>query len=167
MKLREEILKEHSKSQCTKIVKWVGNSQQRFNQLFALFTSDEYRVVQRAAWPVSYCVMANPALISRHWKKLIHNLKKENTHNAVKRNTIRLLQKIDIPEKYQGELMDICFSYVESPTEEVAVKCFSLTVLYNLSKKYPDIYPELKTLTEQQLPYATAGFKSRAKKILK
>ena len=63
--------------------------------------------------------------------------------------------------------MDICFRFVEDPNEKVAVKAFSLTVLYNLSRKHPDIIPEVKLLIEQQMPHQTAGFKSRAKKILK
>ena len=60
MNLRDEILKEHSKPQCNKIVQWVGDSQKRFDGLFNLFLNDEYRVTQRAAWPLSYCVIAHP-----------------------------------------------------------------------------------------------------------
>lgn len=161
--LREEILKEHSKAQCSNIVNWVGSSQQRFDELFNLFLNDEYRVVQRAAWPVSYAVIAHPEFIKKHWSSLIKNLQKPNLHNAVKRNSIRLLQDIAIPKKYQGQIMDICFKYVESPTEAVAVKAFSLTVLNNLAKLYPEILPELKLLIEDQLPHQTAAFRSRAK----
>ena len=167
MNLRAEILKEHSKAQCSKIVQWIGNDQKRFDELFHLFLDDEYRVVQRAGWPLSYCVIAHHALISRHWKRLINNLEKPNLHNAVKRNSIRLLQDIEIPVKYHGEIMNICFRYLESPTEALAVKVFSMTVLGKLSKKYPEIIPELKLLIEDQLPHQTVGFKSRAKKILK
>lgn len=167
MNLRQEIVKEHSKAQCTKIVQWVGSNQQRFDELFRLFLHDEYRVVQRAAWPLSYCVIAHPSFISKHWKKLLGNLKKPNLHDAVKRNSIRLMEDIDIPEKYHGEVMHICFGYLESPTEPLAVKCFSMTVLANLAKEYPEIKPELKLIIEDQLPHQTAGFKSRAKKVLK
>lgn len=167
MNLKEEILKEHSKAQCTKVVNWVGSSQQRFDELFALFLNEEYRITQRAAWPVSYCVMANPTFIKKHWKQLIGNLKKTNLHDAVKRNSIRLLQDMEIPEKYQGELMDICFKYLESLAEALAVKVFSMSVLGNLAKKYPEIKPELKFLIEVQMPHQSAGFKSRAKKTLK
>jgi hypothetical protein len=165
--LREEILKEHSKAQCTNIVNWVGKSQQRFDDLFKLFLNDEYRVVQRAAWPVSYCVEEQPEFIKKHWAALIKNLHKPNLHNAVKRNTIRLLQYLAIPQKYQGSIMDICFTYVASPTEAVAVKAFSLTVLKNLSAQYPEILPEIKLIIEEQLPHQTAAFKSRAKVFLK
>jgi hypothetical protein len=167
VKVKNEILKEHSKAQCNKIVKWVGNNQQHFDELFDLFLNDEYRVVQRAAWPVSYCVGAHPELISKHWKKLLDNLKKPNLHDAVKRNSIRLMQDIDLPEKYHGEIMDRCFTYLETPKEPLAVKCFSMTVLSNLAKNYPGIKPELKLIIEDQLPHQSAGFKSRAKKVLR
>ncbi len=164
--LREEILKEHSKQQCTKIVKWVGASQQRFDELFKLFLNDEYRVVQRSAWPVSYCVIAHPVLIKKHWGSMVKKLQQPNLHHAVKRNTIRFVQEIEIPEKYQGSIMDICFSYVASPTEPVAVKAFSLTVLSNLAKQYPEIITEIKLIIEELLPTHTAAFKVRARKFL-
>lgn len=164
--LREEILKEHSKAQCTKIVAWVAASQQRFDELFQLFLQDEYRVVQRAAWPVSYCVIEHPEFIKSHWSSLIKNLSNPDLHNAVKRNSIRLLQDIDIPKKYQGQIMDICFRYLQSPTEAVAVKAFSLTVLGNLAKQYPDIIPEIQLIIEEQLQHQTAAFKARAKHFI-
>lgn len=165
--LREEILKEHSKAQCTAIVNWVDTSQQRFDELFKLFLNDEYRVVQRAAWPVSYCVIAHPQFIKKHWAALVKNLQKPNLHNAVKRNSIRLLQDISIPEKYQGSIMDICFNYLQSPTEAVAVKAFSLTVLNNLAKQYPEIIPEVKLILEDQAQCLTAALKVRAREFLK
>jgi hypothetical protein len=165
--LREEILKEHSKVQCTNIVNWVGSSQQRFDELFGLFLNDEYRVVQRSAWPVSYCVIAHPEFIKKHWAGVVKNLTKPDLHPAIKRNSIRFIQEIDIPKKYHGQIMDICFKYVESPAEAVAVKAFSLTVLSNLAKQYPEIIPEIKLLIEEQQGRQTASFKVRAKAFIK
>jgi hypothetical protein len=167
MKLREQILKEHSKANCNAIVQWIGNSQQRFNQLFDLFLKDEYRVVQRAAWPLSYAVMAHPEFIKKHFSKLLKNLDKPDINNSVKRNTVRLMQDIQIPEKFHGQVMNICFDFISSPDEAVAVKAFALTVLENLSKKYPEIRSELKTIIEDRWDYETAAFRARGKKILK
>jgi hypothetical protein len=165
--LREQILKEHSKAQCSKIVKWVGASQQRFDELFHLFLNDEYRVVQRAAWPVSYCVIAHPVFIDKHWNKLVKNLQKPSLHNSVKRNSVRLLQGLAIPKRHQGAVMDICFNYLASPTEAIAIKAFSLSVLTNLSKQYPEIIPEIKLLIEEQLPRQTPALVTKAAKFLK
>lgn len=118
MHLRSSILAEHSKAQCNKIVQWVGNDQKRFDELFNLFLHDEYRVVQRAAWPVSYCVIAHPEFIKNHWASLIKHVQKPGIHDSVKRNTVRLLQYLDIPKKHQGQIMDICFGFVESPKKQ-------------------------------------------------
>ena len=166
MYLRERILSEHSKANCDKIVTWIGSNQERFNELFALFLNDEYRVTQRAAWPLSYSAIAHPELMKNNFEKLIKNLYRPNLHDAIKRNTVRLLQQIEIPEKYEGEVMNICFQYVASPTEAVAIKAFSLTILGKLAKKFPEIWPEIKMLIDEQIGHQSAAFKSRSKKLL-
>ncbi|CAN5658152.1 hypothetical protein BH11BAC3_BH11BAC3_45540 [soil metagenome] len=165
--LCEAILKEHSKAQRDIIVQWIGTDQKRFNQLLQLFLKDEYRVTQRASWALSYCIEAHPIFIKNKLGLLIDNLQKPGLHDAIKRNTIRILQHINIPEKHQGKVMDICFNYVQSPTEAVAIKAFSLTVLGNLAKLYPEILGEIKLVIEEQSPHETAAFKSRAKRLLK
>jgi hypothetical protein len=167
MILRQTILKEHSKVNCDRIIKWVGNSQKRFDELFTLFLNDEYRVVQRAAWPLSYCCIKHPNLIQKHFGKLFKNLAKPRLPIAVKRNTVRLLQYITIPERFHGTVMDICFKYLASSDETVAVKVFSLTILQNLSRIYPDIKSELKLIIEERWNHETVAFRNRAKKILK
>jgi len=167
MNLKETILKEHSKKQCDKIVNYVGNNKERFAELMELFFAGEYRVTQRAAWPMSYCVKNHPQLIQPYFKKLLNNLDKKELHDAVIRNTVRLLQDVEIPKKHQGKLMKICFGYIQSNEIPVAVKAFSLSILHRLSKQYPDILSELKLIIEERWPHETAAFRSRAKKILK
>ena len=167
MDLRETILAEHSKAQTNKIIKWIGSDQKRFDELFKLFLNDEYRVVQRAAWPLSYCVINYPELIQKHFTKLVKNLQKPGIGDSVKRNSVRLLQHIAIPGKLHGEIMNICFNYISDPQEKVAIKAFSLTVLQNLCRQYPEIKQELKTIIEDRWDYETVAFRSRAKKILK
>ncbi len=167
MNLREEVIKKYNKAQCQTIVNWVGNDQQRFDELFALFVSNEYRVAQQSAWPMSYCVEAYPKLIKKHFATLIQNLQHPQLHNATKRNTIRILQYASIPKKYHGIVMNICFEFIQNVKEKPAVKAFSLTVLDNLSKEYPEIKPELNLIIQEQMLHETAAFISRGKKILK
>lgn len=166
MELRETILAEHSKVQTNAIVKWVGNSQERFDALFHLFLKDEYRVVQRAARPLSYCIIERPQLIQKHFKDLVTNLHNPNLSGAVKRNTLRLLQHVSIPEKFHGEFMNLCFDYIASPTEAVAVKAFALTILQKIAQYYPEIKDEVKIIIEDRWEVESPAFKSRAKKFL-
>lgn len=167
MNLRNTILLEHTKANCTYIINWIGNNQQRFNELFNLFLNDEYRVIQRAAWPLSYAVIAHPQFIQKHFAKLLKNLKQPGIHDAIKRNTIRLLSEIEIPKAYHGEIMNTCFNYITDPVEKPSVKAFSLTMLHRLSERYPEIVPELRTIIEDRWDFESAAFKSSAKKILK
>ncbi|HKC37294.1 MAG TPA: hypothetical protein VKB95_14560 [Chitinophagaceae bacterium] len=167
MKLRETILKEHSKATCRRIVKWVGNDQKKFDELFKLFLNDEYRVVQRAAWPITYCVEDHPEFVKKHFAKVLKAIEKPAAHDSVKRNCIRFLQYIDIPVKFHGQVMDICFRFFSSPSEPVALKAFSITVLQKLAKLYPGIINEIKLIIEERWDYETPAFKARAKKLLK
>ena len=167
MNLRETILKEHSKNQTMKIVRWIGDDQKKFDQLVDLFLKGEYRVTQRAAWPLSYCVIDHPELVKKHLKKLLVNMKKSNLHDAVLRNTLRLLQDIHIPESLQGLAAEICFQLLNDKKQPIAIHVFSMSVLGNICKDHPELNNELRLSIETQLPYGSAGFLSRAKKVLK
>ncbi len=166
MDLREAIMEEHSKKQTNKIIRWVGNSQKKFDELVKCFLSDDKKLSQRAGWPLSYIGIAHTGLASKHLPAMLKNLRKPGLHAAVKRNTIRLLQDISIPKRLHGELMNTCFAYISSAEETVAVKAFSLTVLQNLAKQYPDIRLELKTIIEDRWDMETIAFRTRAKKVL-
>lgn len=167
MDLRSAILEEHSKAQCDKIVRYIGNNKERFDELMKLFFKGEYRISQRAAWPVSYCVQKHPLLVEPYYKQLLDNLEKPGLHDSVVRNTVRLLQYVKIPKKYHGRVMTICFDFIQSNETAVGIKAFSLTVLQNLSKEYPDILHELKTIVEERWEHETIAFRTRAKKIFK
>ena len=131
-----------------------------------LFFNGEYRITQRAAWIVHYCADNYPGLIEPYLAKLVDNLFNDKIHVAVKRNTLRILQYIDIPEKLLGRVAEICFNFLASGVEPVAVKAFSMTVLYNITLKEPELANELKLHIEQLLPFGSAGIKSRGRKIL-
>ena len=93
-------------------------------------------------------------------------MQEEGVPAAVKRNVVRVLQNVVIPKKLHGAVMDICFQFLCDPGETIAVRCFSMTVLTNLSKKYPEIKNELRTVLEEALKQkASAGFRARAKNI--
>jgi hypothetical protein len=166
MDLKKAILKEYSKVQMDRIVKYVGNNPDRFGNLVEVFLAGPYRITQRASWALSCCVEKHPVLIKVHLKPILDQLSQPDAHDSVKRNIIRLLQFIDIPKRYHGVIADRCFSFLQSKTEAVAIKAFSITVLAKLIEHEPDLAQELKIILEDQLPYAKPAFRVRAKKFL-
>jgi hypothetical protein len=165
--IHQLLLEEHNKKQTDRIVDYIGKDKTRFAVLIELFFKGEYRITQRAAWPLSYCVREHPELIRPYFKRLLDNLARKDIHVAVIRNTVRLLQDVEIPRRYHGQVMSRCFDFVQQPETPIAVKVFSLTILAGLAADYPDIRGELKLLIEEQWDQATPAFHSRAKAALK
>lgn len=166
LNLRAEILREYSKPQALKIANYIGDDNERFSELITLFLEDEYRVTQRAAWIVSHCSDQHPQLLHPYLEKIIANLGGDIAI-AVKRNTVRILQFVDIPEKLMGTLANYCFKYLTDAKEPIAVKVFSMTILANIAKKFPEMKDELRMAIEDQMPYGSSGFLSRGRKVLK
>lgn len=168
MDLREEILKGNSKEGAEHIAKWIGDNPTRMQQFMYIFLNDEYRVVQLAAHALGKIGDSHPEQIQRHISDLVTRMTDVNIHVAVKRNVVRVLQHVLIPEHLHGDVMNICFDLLADVNETIAVRVFSMTVLDNLSKEYPEIRQELKLIIEDQLEQGcTAAFRSRASKILK
>lgn len=165
MDIKAQLLITHSKDNSEKIVKFIGNDPSRFKQLVDLFLDKEYRVSQRAAMVLGKCTDIYPELIHPHLKKIILNLKNPIS-DAVKRNTVRTLQDVYIPKELLGEATDILFRIMMEKNEPIAVRVFTMTVLSNICERIPELSNELKLIIEDQLPYGSAGFKSRAKKTI-
>ena len=166
MDIRKQLLNDHSKALTDRIISYVGNNQNRFNRLITIFLEGPYRITQRAVWPLSYCVINHPSLIDRHYGSILKMLTKPGIHDAVKRNIMRLLQFVTVPARHQGKVIEHCFRLMD-PKEPIAVRVFAMTVLANLASQHPDLKKELKLLIQDQLPFGTAAYLSRSKKILK
>jgi len=167
MELRAEILKAHSKKQAVKIADYVSDNTNLFKALVNLYLNGPYRVTQRSAWPINICVERHPALLSPHLKSILHQLTLPEIHDAAKRNTLRMLQFISIPKRFHGKVIDLCFTFLQGNEEPVAVKVFAMSVLFKIIQDKPELLRELAIILEDQLPYSSAGYRSRATKILK
>jgi hypothetical protein len=167
MNLRETILKEHSKKQCQKIVAWVDDDKKRFAELIYLMLNDEYRVAQRAAYPVSYCVRKHPGLIKPWFGKMIKKMGDKTAHDAVRRNSLRILEDVNIPEKYCGGLFEISNQYLHNLKEPIAVRAFSISVMCNIAKKFPELKTEVKLNAESLLQCGIPALEARGRNVLK
>ncbi|MDZ4709657.1 MAG: hypothetical protein SH818_14750 [Saprospiraceae bacterium] len=135
----------------------------RFNILF----TREYRLVQRAAWPISFIIENHPGLIKKHLAAVTGALADKNLPDAVKRNLLRLLQNLIIPKKYCGKIADACFKFISNTEEKAAIKVFSISILEKISLSFPELKAELKLILETAYDHESPAFISRVRKILK
>lgn len=167
MNLQKILEGARSKGMIGAVVSEVGRSAPRLEQLVSLVTSGRPPYVQdKAAWALTSYADIYPDRLIPHLKKLIHVLRREETGEGIKRSIVRLLQVVDIPKSLEGEVATHCFRYVSDPSEAIAVRCFSIIVLENLAKKNKDLQGELRLILEDQLPYGSAAFVNRGRKVL-
>lgn len=165
MDLRAALLEVHSKAQAEKIAAYVGDDPERFGELMKMLLGPVYRVSQRAAWPVSYCIERNPELVKPYFNVLIKQLERDDTHAAVRRNVARLFQFVDVPKRYEGRLFDACYNLLDDPNQPVAVRVFSMTVAANLAKDSPELIAELKLVAAKYPSLMSAGMISRMRRV--
>jgi len=165
MNLRKELSETHSKKRALEIADFILK-ENKLDELMDLFFNAHYRVNQRAAYILSLYYEKDNSIISPYLEKLITNLVNNRPHDAVIRNTVRILQFVDLPEKLMGKTYDICFKYLTSADEPIAIKAFSMRVLANICKTYPELKNELIPIIEDMIPYGSPGIKSRGNKIL-
>jgi hypothetical protein len=166
MDIRQALMAVQSKQQAMVIVNYIGDDPERFAELMTLFFLGEYRLTQRAAGIMNYCVERNPELIRPYLPKLLDCLKRDDMHDAVKRNVVRLLQYVEIPRRLAGKIYSHCVDLVDNAYEPVAVRVFALSVAARIAKSEPDLMNELRLIVKKHLPHTTAAFQKRARVIL-
>ena len=167
MNIREQLLIENSKKNWQIVAQYIGTDKQKVKELMQLYFSDEYRVVQRASQVMSDLSDENPELFKPYLGKLIQHLSSDSI-DAVRRNTMRIFQTLDVPEEFEGELFEKGMTFIRSLEEPKAVKAFSITALRRICEKYPELAVELIPLVEILVEEnVSPGLTNRAEKELK
>ncbi|MFS4418329.1 adenylosuccinate lyase [Maribacter sp. 2307ULW6-5] len=133
----------------------------------------------KAFWVLERVVLQDLALLLPHLDTFLAGLPALNKPQAVRpaakicelllttqqrqhRDTgPKLLQK-----KHLSALTAICFDWLLGDAK-VAPKAYAMTCLHLLGEQQPWIHPELKVILERDMPLASAGYRARAKNILK
>ena len=142
------------------------NHQER--SLLELALDKDHLLSSRAMWVMSHCSDIDYKRVKYYEVKLIENLKNEYLHNGVIRNTLRLFQKHPVPKKQETFVLDKCFEYIKNPSEAIAVRAFAITVVFNISKPYPELLDELLlVLQHMSVTEEGPGIRSRVKNTIK
>ena len=155
-----------SKRRATEVAAYACQVAANFQELIGCFLAKDYRLAQRAALSVRIASMECPEMIVPHIGSLVDMLSRTDVHDAVIRNSARILQEIEIPTATHGKVMDVCFELIQNRNIAVAIRTFSLTILDNLSKLYPEIRNELGIIIEESMDFERPAFRARGKKIL-
>ena len=163
--LRQLLLKGNSRSYTDFVSDILSRCDDLWPEIWDIFLSMDEPVARRAAWVIDTATEKQPELVVPYLDELVNMLGKFN-HDGLKRHALRIISRNEFPENTESALINICFDWLLSITESVAVKMYCMLILYRISKSEPDILPELYDTIDFQMADGTPGFKSMGAKML-
>ncbi|MBI3218752.1 MAG: hypothetical protein HYZ44_04515 [Bacteroidetes bacterium] len=167
MNLLESLKKSPSQAQYKQMIAFIGENKKRFSNLVLIYLNGPERITQRASTLLVYFSKKHLELVIGELGIIVRHSQKSDVTVAIKRNTLRFLQDMSIPKRWQGKVTDLCFSFLTSHQEPIAVKVFAMTVLANIAMENSELKNELIPIIEDQMPFGSAGFRNRGAKVLK
>jgi len=164
--LKELLMVEPSRRNTDLIAGLILQKPALFDELFHIYLSNEEPVSRRAAWVADAVTEKCPDLLIPVIEEIAGHLA-DFSHDGMKRESLKMLARSPLPEQNLGQLITICFDWLTSGKESVAVKMFSMEILYRISNQEPEMKKELADSIELRMQEETPGFRSHGKKLLK
>jgi 8-oxo-dGTP diphosphatase len=138
-------------------------------KLFEYSFSKDKKLAFRASWTLSKVHDKYPGLIDSDLEVMIRSL--ESLENeSVQRSFLRMISMSDlntINQKQQGILADHCFKMLRSGFSAIAIKAYSMEIIYKLAIIYPELANELSSTINMLQGEGSAGILARGHIILK
>ncbi len=166
MDLRAVTSQISSKQEINALVSKVNHDPKLIKQIVSFTDDPDKRLAYYATWVLSTISDDAMYLIEPHFQCLAELLDRAES-DGIRRNILRIFSQTPIPPSLQENLANTCFQIMESNQQPVAHQVFAMTVLANITENIPELKNDLIVLIEDKLPFASAGFQSRGKKILK
>jgi 8-oxo-dGTP diphosphatase len=140
-----------------------------FNKLLEYSFSDDKKLAFRASWTLTKVCDKFPEIIYPFLPEIIESLDKIDNESA-QRSFLRIISlgTIDnLSVKHHGILAEHCFGALKSGFSAIAIKAYSMEVLYKLVLIYPELHNELIATINLIDAEGSVGILARGRMILK
>lgn len=145
----------------------VGNNLQHFKEVMDIALNDIPKISSRAGRVVLLCSIKYPDLLISVLDEVIGKIPELKNHGAL-RTLLKVLTTIDISDhKHLSILLENCFKFLTDNDYPVAIKIYSMEILFRICTIEPDLKYELISVIEDQVPKNSNSFKAKARHILK
>jgi hypothetical protein len=156
-----------------KEAEWIAESASENNEILMKLIdysfSEDRKLAFRASWALSKVYDKDPDILDPVIDRLIGNLDKlEN--ESVQRSFLRIISLSDmssISVRQHGILAEHTFKMLRSGTSAIAIKAYSMEIIYKLAIIYPELSNELAATINVLQSEGSAGVVARGHIILK
>jgi hypothetical protein len=164
MNIEEALMMGKSGYMSAAVYQYVANNPSSMKQLMDCFFSHDMRLSQRSVIPIGKIAAKHSKMLEPYIKQMLKAQEKPY-NTAIRRNVIRTIMLMDLPEKYRGQVFDICLQYVNDVKEAIAVRAFAIAICGDMCKHYPELKVELIETLELHENFGSPGFRSQAKRV--
>jgi hypothetical protein len=130
-------------------IKKIQDDPKAVKELTRLTLGNDPVLSMRASWALLHLSYVNPKLIYPQLPALVRFLKQKEQHTGAIRNIINLLNELELPEKYCGQIFDLCLGYTKNATLPHAIRAFSITLLGKICSRYSELKPEVELVLSE------------------
>lgn len=130
------------------MISFLKSHPKHFEEAVQLAISDKQPYSWRAAYLLWGSIEENDKRIHKHIKSIVNSIQgKEDGHQ---RELLKILIKMRINEKYEGQLFNICINLWEQIDKDPSVRINALKFIIKIVNKYPELSKEIVFLTQDQ-----------------
>jgi|WetSurMetagenome_2_1015567.scaffolds.fasta_scaffold05781_7 8-oxo-dGTP diphosphatase len=140
-----------------------------FLKLFEYSHSPDKKLAFRASWTLTKVCDKFPEMIYPYLSQIVETLNEIDNESTL-RSFLRIISLSDlrkISSRQHGLLADFCFSRLNSGTSAIAIKAYSMEIIYKLALIYPELANELSATINLLQGEGSAGVVARGHMIMK
>lgn len=140
-----------------------------FRKLLEYSFSDKKRLAFRSSWLLTKMYDRHPDMIRPYLSEVIHKIRKLR-NEGVTRSFMRILSFEEIKnftKEEHGILADYCLESLNDPSGPVAIKAYSMEILYRLTVIYPELGNEVAASILSVMEEGSPAVLSKGKNVLR
>lgn len=147
------------------MISFLKSHPEYFGEAIQLAISDKQPYSWRSAFLLCGSIEENDKRIQKHITSITNCIKEKK--DGHQRELLKILYKMKISEKHEGQLFDICMNLWEQISKEPSVRMTALKFIIKIAKKHPELLKEIVFLTQDQyLETVSPGVKRSIKKMM-
>ncbi len=147
------------------MISFLKSHPEYFEEAIQLAISDKQPYSWRAAFLLWGSIEENDKRIQKHIKSIVTCIQeKEDGHQ---RELLKILYKMNISEKYEGQIFNICMNLWEQISKNPSVRMTAFKFILKIAKKHPELLGEINFLTQDHyLKSLSPGVRRSIDKIM-
>ena len=136
-----------------------------FDEAVELALSDKQPYSWRAAFVLWSVIEENDKRIKKHINKIVKAVKDKN--DGHQRELLKILLMMQLDDKYEGILFDICMNVWEQIDKSPSVRVNALKMIIKIAEKHTELIKEISFLAQDHyLESLSPGAKHSVKKLM-